>query len=90
MLARQGKLQPTGRTVAFKAARAAAVEGRSPPAPFESDAPAGLSGGQRMDEDTIGEGLDDVRVGCRWCGKFSSTIYLALCLKPQVARAGRS
>jgi hypothetical protein len=33
-LARQGKLQRTGRTVAFKA-RAAAVEGRSPPAPLE-------------------------------------------------------
>ena len=26
------------------------------------DAPASLSGGQRMDEDTISEGLDDVRV----------------------------
>jgi hypothetical protein len=32
MLARQGKLQSTGRTAAF---RAAAVEGRSPPAPAE-------------------------------------------------------
>ena len=35
MLARQGKLQPTGRTAAFKAARAAAVEGRAPPAPLD-------------------------------------------------------
>jgi hypothetical protein len=34
VLARQGKLQRTGRTTAFKA-RVAAVEGRSPPAPFE-------------------------------------------------------
>jgi hypothetical protein len=33
ILARQGKLQPSGRTEAFKAARAAAVEGRSPSAP---------------------------------------------------------
>jgi hypothetical protein len=32
MLARQGKLQSTGRTAAF---RAAAVEGRSPPASSE-------------------------------------------------------
>jgi hypothetical protein len=31
-LARQGKLQPSGRTAAFKAARAAAIEDRSPPA----------------------------------------------------------
>jgi hypothetical protein len=30
ILARQGKLQPSGRTAAFKAYRAAAVEGRSP------------------------------------------------------------
>jgi hypothetical protein len=34
-LARQGKLQPSGRTAAFKAARAAAVEDRAPAAPFE-------------------------------------------------------
>jgi hypothetical protein len=34
-LARQGKLQSSGRTAVFKAARAAAVEGRSPPAPLE-------------------------------------------------------
>jgi hypothetical protein len=33
ILARQGKLQPSGRTAAFKAARAAAVEGRSLSAP---------------------------------------------------------
>jgi hypothetical protein len=35
VLARQGKLQPTGRTAALKATRVAAVEGRSPPAPLE-------------------------------------------------------
>jgi hypothetical protein len=33
--ARQGKLQPTGRTAAFKAARAAAVEGQSLTAPAD-------------------------------------------------------
>ena len=35
VLARQGKLQPTGRTAALKATRVAAVEGRSPSAPLE-------------------------------------------------------
>jgi hypothetical protein len=35
ILARQKKLQPTGRTAVFKATRVAAVEGRSPPAPLE-------------------------------------------------------
>jgi hypothetical protein len=35
VLARQGKLQPTGRTAALKATRVAAVEGRSPPVPLE-------------------------------------------------------
>jgi hypothetical protein len=34
-LARQGKLQSSGRTAAFKANRAAMIEGRSPPAPLE-------------------------------------------------------
>jgi hypothetical protein len=34
-LATQGKYQPSGRTAAFKATRAAAVEGRSPVVPFE-------------------------------------------------------
>jgi hypothetical protein len=34
-LARQGKLQSSGRTAAFKADRAAMIEGRSPPAPLE-------------------------------------------------------
>ena len=35
MLAKQGRLQRSGRTVAFKAARAAAVEGRSPQVSLE-------------------------------------------------------
>jgi hypothetical protein len=35
ILARQGKFQPSGRTAAFKAARAAAVEGRSGVAPSD-------------------------------------------------------
>jgi hypothetical protein len=35
VLARQGKLQPSGRTAAFRATRAAAVEGRSPSAPLD-------------------------------------------------------
>jgi hypothetical protein len=35
MLAKQGKFQPSGRTVAFKSARAAAVEGRSPQVSLE-------------------------------------------------------
>lgn len=34
-LARQGKLQRSGRTVAFKATRAAMIKGRSPPAPLD-------------------------------------------------------
>jgi hypothetical protein len=34
-LARQRKLEPTGRAAALKATRVAAVEGRSPPAPVE-------------------------------------------------------
>jgi hypothetical protein len=34
-LARQGRLQRTGRTAVFKAERAAAVEGRSPQVPLE-------------------------------------------------------
>jgi hypothetical protein len=34
-LAARGEYQPSGRTAAFKAARAAAVEGRSPVVPFE-------------------------------------------------------
>lgn len=33
-LARQGKLQPTGRSAAYRAERAAAVEGRAPVAPL--------------------------------------------------------
>ena len=33
-LARQGKLQSSGRTAAFKADRAAMIKGRSPPAPL--------------------------------------------------------
>jgi hypothetical protein len=35
VLARQGKLQPSGRTAALRATRAAAVEGRSAPAPLD-------------------------------------------------------
>ena len=35
MLAMRGEFQPSGRTAAFKSARAAAVEGRSPVVPFE-------------------------------------------------------
>jgi hypothetical protein len=35
MLAARGEYQPSGRTVLFKALRAAAVEGRSPSAPLE-------------------------------------------------------
>jgi hypothetical protein len=35
ILARQGKLQPTGKSAAIRAARAAAVEDRTPAAPFE-------------------------------------------------------
>jgi hypothetical protein len=34
-LARQGKLQSSGRTAAFKANRAAMPEGRAPPVPFD-------------------------------------------------------
>ena len=44
MLAMRGEVSAVGRSAAFKAERAAAVEGRSPPAPLESHAFADLSG----------------------------------------------
>ena len=74
MLARQGKFQPSGRTAAFKADRAATVEGRSPPVPLDL-----------MRLPIYREANDWTRMrlarawgtpgGCRWCGKFNTKIF---------------
>ena len=58
MLARQGKFQPTGRTAAFKAARPQRSKAGRRQCRW-IDATAGLSEGQRLDEDQAGEGVGD-------------------------------
>ena len=59
MLAMQGKFQPSGRTAAFKAARAAAVEGRSPQVPFELIRLSVYRQANELDASAIGESVGD-------------------------------
>ena len=68
--------------------RAAAVEGRSPPAPFDLMRLRLYQAGQRTDANEIGEGLADARVDAVGAAN-SAPQYLGLSLNPKVARAGR-
>ena len=59
-LAKRGEFQPSGRTALFKAERAAAaVEGRTPAAPFELMRLEIYQAGQPVDEDATGTGVGD-------------------------------
>ena len=60
MLAMQGKFQPSGRTAAFRAA--SAVEGRSPPAPFDLMR-FGFTRRLTADKNETGASLADARLG---------------------------